>query len=111
MQVEFDADWGQSTGSWIRLSGKILVVEEVVTERTPPRRKVWETTGTPRLLVIGRYRMGFEIAPRGICSHVSGFIDYALPERRLAHWLGYLFGGYYARWCSGNRYGKTLCRE
>lgn len=28
-------------------------------ERQPPWRTVWETVGTPRLLVIGGYRMGF----------------------------------------------------
>ena len=104
MQVEFDAARGQKIGSWIRLSGKILgvtlAVEEIVTERTPPRRKVWETTGEPRLLVIGRYRMGFEIAPHQAGSHLTVFIDYALPEGALTRWLGYFLGGYYARWCT-----------
>jgi hypothetical protein len=104
MQVEVDAARGQKIGSWIRLSGKILgvtlAVEEIVTERTPPRRKVWETTGVPRLLVIGRYRMGFEIAPREAGSHVTVFIDYALPKGVLTRWLGSVLGGYYARWCT-----------
>ena len=104
MQVELDAARGQKIGSWIRLSGKILGVtlalEEIVTERTPPRRKAWETTGVPRLLVIGRYRMGFQIAPREAGSHVTVFIDYALPEGALTRWLGYFLGGYYARWCT-----------
>jgi hypothetical protein len=104
MQVEFDAARGQNVGSSIRLSGKILgvtlAVEEIVTERTPPRRKVWETTRVPRLLVIGRYRMGFEIAPREGGSHVTVFIDYALPEGALTRWLAYFLGGYYARWCT-----------
>jgi Polyketide cyclase / dehydrase and lipid transport len=104
MQVELDAARGQKIGSWIRLSGKILgvtlAVEEIVTERTPPRRKVWETTGMPRLLVIGRYRMGFEIVPLEAGSHVTVFIDYALPEQAVTGWLGYFLGGYYARWCT-----------
>lgn len=102
MQVEFDHARGQKIGSWIRLSGKILgvtlAVEEIVTERTPPRRKVWETTGVPSLLVIGRYRMGFEIAPLKAGSHVTVFIDYALPKGTLTR--GYFLGGYYARWCT-----------
>lgn len=104
MQIELDAARGQKIGSWIRLSGKILGVtldvEEIVTERTPPRRKVWETTGVPRLLVIGRYRMGFEIAQREAGSHLTVFIDYALPEQAVTRWLGYFLGGYYARWCT-----------
>ena len=112
MQVEFDAARGQKIGPWIRLSGKILgvtlAVEEIVTERTPPRRKAWETTGVPRLLVIGRYRMGFEIAPREAGSHVTVFIDYALPEGPLTRWLGYFLGGYYARWCTQQMVGDAV---
>jgi hypothetical protein len=112
MQVEFDTARGQKIGSWIRLSGKILgvtlAVEEIVTERMPPRRKLWETTGVPRLLVIGRYRMGFEIAPREAGSQVAVFIDYALPEEALTRWLGYVLGGYYARWCTQRMVGDAV---
>src|SRR5215510_10639879 len=83
MQVEFDAERGQKVGSRVRLSGKILgftlFVEEVVRERTPPHRKAWETIGGPRLIVIGRYRMGFEVSQRQTASHVTVFIDYSLP--------------------------------
>jgi hypothetical protein len=68
MQTQLDAGRGQAVGSRIRLSGKVfgleLSVEEIVTERIPPKQKVWETTGSPRLLVIGHYRMGFEIEPQ-----------------------------------------------
>jgi hypothetical protein len=63
MLIELDAAEGRSVGSTIRLSGGMLSisigVEEAVTERTPPLRKVWETKGAPRLLVIGHYRMGY----------------------------------------------------
>ena len=104
METELDEGRGQKVGSRIRLSGRVfgvgLSVEEIVTERNPPRRKVWETTGTPKLLVIGRYRMGFELAPQGKGSMLRVFIEYALPERGLARWLGRLFGRYYARWCT-----------
>jgi hypothetical protein len=51
MEIELDADRGQKVGSRIRLAGGLfgmaLSVEEVVTERNPPHRKVWETTGSP----------------------------------------------------------------
>lgn len=104
METEIDSGRGQKVGSRIRLSGRVfgvgLSVEEIVAERNPPRRKVWETTGTPKLLVIGRYQMGFELAPQGKGSMLRVFIDYALPERGLARWLGRLFGRYYARWCT-----------
>ena len=104
MRIESDEGRGQAVGSKLRLSGYVLgiklIVEEVVTERTPPQRKVWETIGQPRLLVIGHYRMGFEIAPRDRGSLFRVFIDYALPEKGLARWLGILFGRFYARWCT-----------
>ena len=104
MRVEVDEGRGQQVGSRIRLAGAVLgialAVEEVVTERNPPSRKVWETIGSPRLLVIGHYRMGFELSPRGTESGLRVFIDYALPDGAAARWLGRLFGKYYARWCT-----------
>ena len=104
METELDEGRGQKVGSRIRLSGRVfgveLSVEEIVTQRNPPRRKVWETTGAPKLLVIDHYRMGFELSPRGNVSMLRVFIEYTLPERGLARWLGRLFGRYYARWCT-----------
>jgi hypothetical protein len=82
-----------------RAFGIRLSVEETVMERVPPFRKVWETDERSRLLVIGPYRMGFEIAPVGPRSHLSVFIDYALPDGFWTRWLGRLVGGWYARWC------------
>lgn len=104
MATELDEGRGQQVGSRIRLSGRAfgfeLSVEEIVTERDPPHRKVWETTGAPKLLVIGHYRMGFELSPQGNGSMLRVFIEYALPEKGLARWLGRQFGRYYARWCT-----------
>ena len=104
MEIELDSGRGQNIGSRIRLAGKVfglrLSLEEVVTERNPPHRKVWETTGTPNLLVIGHYRMGFEIGSQDIASLLRVYIDYSLPHGVLTRWLGYLFGPVYARWCT-----------
>lgn len=103
MEFEFDERRGQAVGSRIGLSGKVLglalEVVEVVTERDPPRRKVWKTIEEPRLLVIGAYRMGFEIEPEGSGSRLLVFIDYDEPSGR---WrvAGKLLGGVYARWCT-----------
>jgi len=104
MRIETDAREGKAVGSTIRLSGSVLgvrlSVEEVVTERDPPRRKTWRTVGEPRLLVIGPYQMGVEIAPRGETSVLRVFIDYAYPTKRLWRWIGGLFGASYAKWCT-----------
>lgn len=104
MKTELGAGGGKAPGSTIRLSGRVfgipLWVDEVVTERTPPYRKTWETVGQPRLLVIGPYRMGFVIAMHDGSSQLTVFIDYDLPDTGAARWLGRLLGGVYARWCT-----------
>lgn len=102
MNFAFDRGRGRLLGSRIGISGKVLGIllemSEIVTERDPPRRKAWETEGTPRLLVIGGYRMGFEIAAKGLDSQLRVFIEYDLPAWpwRL---LGMIAGRYYASWC------------
>ena len=102
MAIEFDGAEARAEGSCIRLRGSVLgiplSVEEVVIERRPPHRKVWQTVGVPRLLVIGGYRMGFDVAPRGKTSALRVFIDYELPRRGIARWLSWI-GNAYARWC------------
>jgi hypothetical protein len=104
MAIELDGSEGRAIGAKIRLSGRVLgiplAVEEIVTERKPPLRKAWETTCEPQLLVIGPYRMGYEITPNTQSSHLRVFIDYALPCALLSRWLGRLFGNFYARWCT-----------
>ncbi|HEY6363154.1 MAG TPA: SRPBCC family protein [Candidatus Binatia bacterium] len=121
MEIELDSGRGQNVGSRIRLAGKVfgirLSVEEVVAERNPPHRKVWGTIGSPRLLAIGRYRMGFEVAPQGTGTLLRVHIDYALPESAPARWFGYLLGRCYARWCArrmvndGVKHFALLSRE
>src|SRR5215510_2028843 len=112
MRIELDDDRGQRVGSRIRMSGRIfglrLLLEEVVTERNPPHRKVWETTSTPNLLVIGHYRMGFEIGSRDIDSLLRVYIDYSLPHGVLTRWLGCLLGPVYARWCTRQMVKDTV---
>ena len=103
MRIETDERGGRAVGSKVRMGGTMmgvtLALEEVVTEREPPRRKAWQTTGA-KLLVIGPYRLGFELAPEGARTRARVFIDYALPDGALTRWLGRLLGGIYARWCT-----------
>jgi hypothetical protein len=73
----------------------------MVTEHDPPRRKVWKTVGAPRLLIIGAYEMGFEIGPSPPGSRLRVWISYARPQALIGRILGWLFAGFYARWCVG----------
>lgn len=106
MTIETDAARGQAIGSVIRLRGRMLgirlSVNEVVSDRQVPHSKAWETIGTPHLLVIGHYRMGFAISAQGQESVLRVFIDYALPKTWPTRWLGRLFGRLYARWCAAS---------
>lgn len=109
MDVSVDDGKGQRVGSHIRLNGTAfgikLFLDEVVTRREPPRIKTWKTVGDLRLLIVGHYRMGIEIRPRGIAAQLRVCIDYDLPEKNA--WLGRLFGGIYAKWCVGQMISGT----
>jgi hypothetical protein len=103
MQVSMDEGAGARVGSRIRLSGKAfglsLSVDEAVTQREPPAMKTWETLGEPKLLVIGRYRMGFQVTDSWSRAKLQVFIDYDLPRKGFARMLGWLLGRVYAAWC------------
>lgn len=104
MSTEIDANGGRVVGSRIRMHGSMLgislALDEVVIERQAPLRKVWKTVGTPKLLIMAHYRMGFEVTPRGDSSLLHVFIDYSLPTSVPGEWLGRLLGSVYARWCT-----------
>lgn len=101
MDISVDAGQGRRIGSHIRMSGKALGItvylDEVVLRHDPPYVKSWETVGTPKLLVVGQYRMGIEIRPESDGSRLRVTIDYALPTTHV--WLGRMFGRMYAKWC------------
>ena len=103
MGYELDAANGKSVGSVIRMRGRMLglelFVEEIVTTRTPPTHKMWETRGRPKLIVMGGYRMGFDITPNETGSKLRVFIDYVDAPSPLGRLLGVLFAPMYARWC------------
>lgn len=103
MRMVLDAGRGHTVGSHVTMAGRMLGVEisleEVVRVREPPRRKEWETIGSPRLLVIGSYRLGFEIAPVNKKAELRVFIAYNLPSSIGKRLLGRFVGAAYARWC------------
>ena len=103
METSVDEARGQAIGSHVHMKGTMmgieLFLEEVVTEREPPRHKAWETIGRARLLVIDSYRLGFDITEMSKSSKFRVFIDYDLPAAPPLRWLGLIFGKFYAKWC------------
>ena len=101
MTYSLDEQKGQAVGSHIHMGGSAfglqLFLDEVVSERIPPRRKVWQTVGRPRLVIIGAYEMGFELRAFGEGSALRVWIDYDLPTG-LGRFVP-AFGAAYARWC------------
>jgi hypothetical protein len=95
METIVDQAGGQAIGSHVRMTGRMMGVEvtleEVITAREPPRHKTWETVGTQRLIVIGNYRLGFDIVESDKSSKLRVFIDYNLPATPPLRWLGLLF--------------------
>lgn len=103
MTIETDPLEGKAVGSEIRLRGRVVgipifVVERVV-EYTAPFHKVWQTTTEPKLLVIGSYRMGFELTPQMQATVLRVWIDYALPSAFFTRLIGRILAGFYAQWC------------
>ncbi len=114
MTYQFDQAQGRAVGAVIRMDGNILwlklFVEEVVVEHNRPVRKTWETRGRPNLLVIGAYRMGFEIEPAGSRQRLRVYINYDHPASRVGRVLAWLFAGAYARWCVTRMTDEALRR-
>ncbi len=111
MTYQFDVGRGQAVGSHIKMGGSAfglsLYVDEVVTQRDPPRRKAWETVDQPRLLVVGGYEMGFEITPAACGCDLRVWIAYDLAPNRLGRWLGPLLAPLYAKWCVSRMAGDA----
>jgi uncharacterized protein YndB with AHSA1/START domain len=103
MEVQLDSKRGRAVGSHIVLQGRVfgirLYLDEVVVEHAPPLRKTWKTVGEPRLLVIGSYRMGFDLEPTGATTKLRVSIDYLLPAKGMSRLFGLMFAAMYARWC------------
>lgn len=102
MTYDFDEGRGRGVGSHIRMRGRafgiLIALDEVVTERTPPSRKVWRTVGETRLIVVGAYTMGFDLEAAAGGTHTTVWIEYALPNTGIGRWFPSL-ADMYARWC------------
>ena len=104
MRIRLDEAQGRKLGSKLSLEGKMLgvrlFVEEEITARNVPTEKRWRTIGTPKLLVIGHYQMGFSISAHAQGSALCVFIDYGLCRAGPSRLLSRLLAPSYARWCT-----------
>jgi uncharacterized membrane protein len=89
-----------------RIAGLTVDLTEVVTEWVPNRRKVWETVGQPRLIIMSGYRMSFTVAPTSAGTVLTITIEYERPGSLVGRVLGWLLGDAYSRWCL-----RRMCRD
>lgn len=101
MDLQMDEGHGQSVGSHIRLSGKVLgkplSLEEAITKGEPPHINTWETVGIPKFLIVGQYQYNVQIEPQrnGSMLRVSFYSD---PPKE-SGWLRRWFSRVYTKLC------------
>ncbi len=104
MEMMLDQSQGRGVGAEIIMSGKMmgisLFVREFVTESVRPTKKVWETRGPQKLIILDQYRMGFKLSPSGTSVKLEVFIDYSIPGSGIEWALGKAVGPTYAKWCT-----------
>ena len=91
-------------GAVYRYSGRMVGLpidfSETVTRYVVGREKVWQTIGTPQLLIIGGYEMRVLVEPVSArSSRLTIGIDYELPRALIGRLLGWVLAGTYSRWC------------
>ncbi len=103
MTTHADERGFQKLGSHLQMEGTVvgvkLFLDQVVSTYEPPLRKEWHTVGKINLIVIDHYTLGFEIKPEDNTSNLRVYIEYMRPKTVKSHWLGFLFGSMYAKWC------------
>lgn len=94
----------KGTGAKYRWSGKMMglpldfTVE--VTKWIKNQEKTWETTGTPKMIILGWYRMNLKTEPAGAGgTRASLGIEYTPPEGLFYRFLSAILAPFYARWC------------
>jgi hypothetical protein len=103
MVYHLDQRQGKAVGSIIRMRGNAfgisVDVTEVITEREPPRIRVWQTIGRPKLVILSFYTMGVELSPDGGGTLLRVWIDYELSASAVERWLTRPLAAWFARWC------------
>lgn len=103
MDIRLDDKAGKGLGAEIILEGAMmgipLYVRETVVESIPTKKKVWETQGPQKMIVIKGYKMGFELTAKDKKSVLKVFIEYDLPSSGVGKLLGPWLGHFYAKWC------------
>ena len=103
MTTKVDSRKGQELGSVIALKGNFLGIElsvkEHIVELVPYKKKVWQTFGRQKMIIINQYQMGFYLEELAEKTKLNVFIKYTLPPKGIKKILGKLLSKAYAKWC------------
>lgn len=109
MDLQMDESHGQSVGSHIRLSGKVfgrsLSLEEVITKREVPYIKTWETVGTPKFLIVGKYQYTVRVESKDHGSFLNISFDFSPPKK--SGWFRLFLSNIYSKMCAGEMVKMT----
>lgn len=103
LKLEFLTENHSGLSSRYRWTGKMMgmrmdfTVE--VTKWIPGEEKIWETIGTPKLIIYSWYRMRLLIKPKAEGAQAELSISYERPKRFFNKLLSFVFADWYCRWC------------
>jgi hypothetical protein len=82
-----------------QVMGMAMDFSEEVTEWVKNKRRVWETTGKPKLIIMNGYKMWFEVEPVKNKTRITFGITYDLPRDLRGKILGAISAKWYSKWC------------
>jgi hypothetical protein len=98
-------------GAIFRWSGKMMGLPidftETVTIWKENEEKVWETIGSPQMIILGWYQMRLTTEPSEKGTLASMEIQYTPPKGFFYKLLSAVFARWYADWCLGKMLGDT----
>ncbi|MBN8836175.1 MAG: SRPBCC family protein [Sphingobacteriia bacterium] len=106
LKLEFLTENHTGLGSSYRWTGRMMAISMdftvVVTKWIPNEEKIWETTGTPKLIIYSWYKMHLFVKPilNGTQAELS--ISYEKPKGFFNKLLSFFFADWYCRWCLKN---------
>lgn len=109
LDVTFLTEKKKGLGTKYRWTGKMMGIKMdftvEVTKWITGVGKIWETIGTPRLIIYSWYRMALKLSPKGDGTEATMSIAYEKPNGFFNKILCFLFADWYCRWCLKNMLG------
>lgn len=101
----------QGLGASFHWSGSVMGmpidITETVTKWVVNKEKIWETIGTPKIIILGWYRMILKTEAVKEGTEASLQIDYTKPRGAFRIILYYLLSHWYCNWCLNNMLNDT----